>query len=113
VETVSGRRRYLTDINSKNFNARSGAERVAMNAPIQGTGADMIKIAMINIDRRIREDGYKGRMIMQVHDELIFDVPKTELEALQKMVVHEMQTALPLSVPVKVEAGSGPNWAEC
>ncbi len=113
VETVSGRRRYLADIRSKNFNARNAAERVATNAPIQGTSADMIKIAMIRIDKRMKDEGYAARMIMQVHDELIFDVPKEELEKLRELVLTEMEYALPLSVPVLVEAGWGDNWNEC
>jgi DNA polymerase-1 len=113
VETVSGRRRYLPDINSRNFNARNGAERVATNAPIQGTSADMIKIAMINIQRRLKTEGYKTCMIMQVHDELVFDVPKTELERVDQMVQTEMINALPLDVPVVVETGHGANWNEC
>lgn len=113
VETVSGRRRLLPDIRSKNFNVRNAAERVATNAPIQGTSADMIKIAMINIDRRMKQEKLASRMIMQVHDELVFDVPENELETLRELVVHEMQTALPLNVPVLVETGHGKNWNEC
>lgn len=113
VETVSGRRRTLPDIRSKNFNARSAAERVAVNAPIQGTSADMIKIAMINIDKRIKREKLASRMIMQVHDELIFDVPESELETMQKLVHEEMEEALPLKVPVVVETGSGKNWEVC
>ncbi len=113
VETVSGRRRYLADIRSKNFNARNAAERVATNAPIQGTSADMIKIAMIRIDKRMKDEGFAARMILQVHDELIFDVPKNELDRLRELVLAEMENALPLSVPVVVEAGWGDNWNEC
>lgn len=113
VETVSGRRRQLPDINSKNFNMRSGAERVATNAPIQGTSADMIKIAMINIHKRLKDEGLKTDMILQVHDELIFDVPENELEAVETLVTSEMQNALPLNVPVLVESGHGKNWNEC
>ncbi|MGI8906863.1 MAG: DNA polymerase I [Candidatus Sumerlaeaceae bacterium] len=113
VETVSGRRRYLPDINSRNFNARNAAERMATNAPIQGTSADMIKIAMINIHRRLKQEGFRTCMIMQVHDELVFDVPKTELDRLAELVQTEMQNALPLDVPVVVETGAGVNWNEC
>lgn len=113
VETVSGRRRMLPDIRSKNFNARSAAERVAVNAPIQGTSADMIKIAMIRIHNRMREEKLASRMIMQVHDELIFDVPKSELDLMEKLVHEEMEGALPLNVPVLVETGSGINWEVC
>jgi len=113
VETVSGRRRYLPDINSRNFNARNAAERMAINAPIQGTSADMIKIAMISIHRRLKAEGFKSCMILQVHDELVFDVRKDELGRLEALVREEMTGALPLDVPVVVEVASGPNWAVC
>lgn len=113
VETVSGRRRMLPDIRSKNFNARSAAERVAVNAPIQGTSADMIKIAMIRIHNRIQKENLASRMIMQVHDELIFDVPQAELEGMERLVHDEMEAALPLDVPVMVETGHGKNWEVC
>ena len=113
VETVSGRRRYLADINSKNFNARNAAERIAVNAPIQGSSADMIKIAMIRLQKRIEQENLKSRMIMQVHDELIFDVEKSEQDYVKEMVHAEMINALPLSVPVTVESGFADNWAEC
>lgn len=113
VETVSGRRRMLPDIRSKNFNARSASERVAVNAPIQGSSADMIKIAMIGIHNRMKEAGLASRMIMQVHDELIFDVVESELEQMKGLVREEMENALPLKVPVVVEMGTGKNWEVC
>ena len=113
VTTISGRRRYLPDINSRNFNARSAAERVAVNAPVQGSSADMVKLAMIAIHHWLREADLRTTMIMQVHDELIFDVPATELELVTARVCELMRDALPLNVPVTVVAGHGANWAEC
>ncbi len=113
VATVSGRRRYLPDINSRNFNARSAAERVAVNAPIQGSSADMLKIAMIRIHEWLRSSDLRTRMIMTVHDELIFDLPADELPEVEARVREWMESALPLEVPVKVDMGSGTNWAEC
>lgn len=113
VSTVSGRRRYLADINSKNFNARAAAERIAVNAPIQGTSADMIKIAMINVHRELKKRALRTAMIMQVHDELIFDTPMQELDEVKSLVQDLMQSALPLDVPVRVGLHSGKNWAEC
>ncbi|MCX7017986.1 MAG: DNA polymerase I [Candidatus Sumerlaeota bacterium] len=113
VTTIAGRRRYLAGINSSNYNTRSAAERVAVNAPIQGTSADMIKIAMINICRWLKDSDLRARMIMQVHDELIFDVPACELAEVSARVRELMQSALPLAVPVKVDIKTGANWAEC
>lgn len=113
VSTVTGRRRYLADINSRNFNARSAAERVAVNAPIQGSSADMIKIAMIDIHRWLQEGMSRTTMIMQVHDELIFDVPEADLGMVEAEVRRMMEQALPLEVPVLVETGSGKTWADC
>ncbi len=112
VETVLGRRRYLKDINAKNNVVRSAAERNAVNAPIQGSAADIIKVAMINIQNQLEAKNLKSKMLLQVHDELIFDVPKTELEDLKKMVQHEMENAFKLSVPLDVEVGVGNNWLE-
>ncbi len=112
VETLMGRRRYLRDINSANATVRSFAERNAINAPIQGTAADMIKLAMIRIHKRMKEKQYRSRMILQVHDELLFDVHKDELEEMSAMIKQEMQDALPLKVPVIAEAGWGKNWLE-
>jgi DNA polymerase-1 len=112
VETLLGRRRVLRDINSANGTVRSFAERVAINTPIQGTAADMIKMAMINIQNELKSSGLKSRMIMQVHDELVFDVPKNESDQLKELVIKLMSDALPLDVPVLVEAGLGTNWLE-
>ena len=112
VETLMGRRRYLRDINSNNATVRSFAERNAINAPIQGAAADMIKMAMIRIHKRMQEKTYKSKMLLQVHDELLFDVHKDELEEITEMVKTEMQNAMPLNVPVIAEAGTGKNWLE-
>ncbi len=112
VETIMGRRRYLRDINSANATVRGFAERNAINAPIQGSAADMIKIAMINIHNDIRSSSLKSRMLLQVHDELVFDVHNDEKEALEKIVSHRMKTALPLKVPVEIGMGTGKNWLE-
>jgi len=113
VVTLLGRKRPLRDINSKNGMIRSGAERVAINTPIQGTAADLIKIAMINIHKKLKEGNYKSTMILQVHDELVFDAYKPELEKLHKMVVEEMETAIDnLKVPILVEAQTGKDWLE-
>jgi DNA polymerase-1 len=115
VETLKGRRRYLRDINSANFTVRGFAERNAINAPIQGSAADMIKIAMINIFARMENSKsviQKSKMILQVHDELLFDVHKDEVEALKKLVVEEMEKAMQLIVPIKAEVGIGENWLE-
>jgi len=112
VETLLGRRRYIRDIHSANANLRGFAERNAINAPIQGTAADMIKLAMIRIHHEIRRAGWRSRMILQVHDELVFDVWRPELDAVKEMVCREMAGALPLKVPVVVDAGVGENWLE-
>ncbi|WPP53299.1 DNA polymerase I [Catalinimonas niigatensis] len=112
VETVMGRRRYLRDINSRNPTVRGYAERNAINAPIQGTAADMIKIAMVNIHRWMQQEKLKSRMIMQVHDELIFDVHHSETEKVKSAVIDLMKNALPLEVPMEVEADIAKNWLE-
>lgn len=112
VETILGRRRYLRDINSANQTVRGFAERNAINAPIQGSAADMIKIAMNNIFSRMESRQMKSKMILQVHDELVFDVFKNELDDLKPMVEHQMSTALPLKVPVEIGMGTGSNWLE-
>lgn len=112
VETIFGRRRYLPDINSKNGTVRSIAERTAVNAPIQGTSADIIKLAMINTDRRIRQEGLESRMILQIHDELVFDAVASEVERLKKIVTEEMENVTRLSVPLTVECNHGSNWLE-
>ena len=112
VTTVLGRRRYLKDINSQNAVVRGAAERNAVNAPIQGSAADIIKIAMINIHRRMEKENWQSKMLLQVHDELVFDVPKTEVETLSVMVKEEMENAFSLEVPLLVEVGMGENWLE-
>ncbi|MDN6161623.1 MAG: DNA polymerase I, partial [Atopostipes sp.] len=110
VETIYHRRRYLPDINSRNFNIRSFAERTAMNTPIQGSAADIIKVAMIKVAERIEEEELKTNMLLQVHDELVFEVPEEELEELKEIVVETMEHAIDLSVPLKVDGGSGDSW---
>jgi DNA polymerase I len=112
VQTLRGRRRYLPDITSKNQNIRSNAERQAINMPIQGTAADMIKLAMIAIHRGLPSEGLHGRMLLQVHDELVFEIPEGEGEKSSAFIIQAMQTAMPLCVPVKVEVGIGRNWLE-
>ncbi|MDX1911879.1 MAG: DNA polymerase I [Saprospiraceae bacterium] len=113
VETMLGRRRYLRDINSGNGMMRSMSERIAINTPIQGSAADLIKVAMINIREAMRAGGFKSQMILQVHDELVFDVRKDELNELKPLIFEKMTTALPnLKVPILVEIGVGENWLE-
>ncbi len=112
VETVTGRRRYIRDIRSSNATVRGGAERNAINAPIQGTAADMIKIAMVNIHRELTKHRLKTRMLLQVHDELVFDLKKEEEQEVRKLVEDKMKTAIPMEVPIEVEMGAGTNWLE-
>ena len=113
VKTLAGRKRILRDINSRNGLARSNAERMAINTPIQGSAADMIKLAMIAIHDEIQKKNYKSKMIMQVHDELVFDIYKPELKEMTAMIVDKMKNAFPdLSVPIVVEPGTGENWLE-
>lgn len=112
VETVLGRRRYLKDINSRNAVVRGAAERNAVNAPIQGSAADIIKIAMINIHNKLKEGDYKTKMLLQVHDELVFDVYKPELETMKSLIKHEMENAYKLIVPLDVDFDIGDNWLE-
>ncbi|MEM7484080.1 MAG: DNA polymerase I [Bacteroidota bacterium] len=112
VQTVLGRRRYLKDINGSNAVVRGAAERNAVNAPIQGSAADIIKIAMINIHKKLSEGNYKTKMLLQVHDELVFDAYKPELEEVKTMIKTEMENAYSLSVPLDVEVGIGDNWLE-
>jgi DNA polymerase-1 len=112
VKTLMGRKRPIPEINSHNTNIRQQAERLAINTPIQGTAADLIKIAMINIWQRLKERDLKTRMILQIHDELLFEVPETELETAKKLITHEMENALSLLVPLKVDMGWGKNWAK-
>ncbi|RYY62748.1 MAG: DNA polymerase I, partial [Chitinophagaceae bacterium] len=114
VQTVLGRKRWLRDINSANFTVRALAERNAINSPIQGTAADMIKLAMVNVHNAFKKHGFRSRMILQVHDELVFDVVKEELELVQPVILEAMQSAmvLPNDIPVIAEVGSGTNWLE-
>ncbi|MDP3945605.1 MAG: DNA polymerase I [Lutibacter sp.] len=112
VETILGRRRYLKNINSQNAIVRSGDERNAVNAPIQGSAADIIKIAMINIHKMLKKGNYKSKMLLQVHDELVFEVHKEELSALKSKIKQEMEHAYTLAVPLIVELGEGENWLE-
>lgn len=112
VQTVLGRRRYLKDINSANAVVRGAAERNAVNAPIQGSAADIIKIAMINIHKKLTHENWKSKMLLQVHDELVFDVHNSELEKIKSMIKHEMENAFKLIVPLEVEIGEGKNWLE-
>jgi len=112
VETILGRRRYLRDINSQNATTRGFAERNAINAPIQGSAADMIKIAMINIHRWMKQEKVKSKMILQVHDELVFDVHKTEEELMKKHIPEFMKTAILLDVPMEIGLGFGQNWLQ-
>jgi DNA polymerase I len=112
IETMLGRRRYLRDINSRNANVRNFAERIAINAPIQGSAADMIKVAMININNELRKHKFKSKMTLQVHDELVFDVHKSEIDKIKELVHEKMTHAIELSVPIEVETGIGSNWLE-
>lgn len=112
VETVLKRRRYLKDINSRNAIVRGAAERNAVNAPIQGSAADIIKLAMINIQNRFEQEKFKSKMLLQVHDELVFDIHKEELEIIQPIIKSEMENAYTLTVPLDVELGLGSNWLE-
>ena len=110
VETLFGRRRYLPELKSGNFNMRAFGERVARNMPIQGTAADIIKIAMIRVSRRLEREGLKARLILQVHDELIVECPPEEEGQVKELLTQEMEGAVNLSVPMLAEAGCGRTW---
>ncbi len=112
VQTILGRRRYLKDINSANAVVRGAAERNAVNAPIQGSAADIIKIAMINIHNKLTSENWKSKMLLQVHDELVFDVHLSEVDKIQPMIKHEMENAFAMDVPLEIEMGLGANWLE-
>ncbi len=113
VSTLYGRRRYLPDLKSSNYNVRSGAERIALNTPIQGTAADIIKLAMVNTARELKRQGLKTRLILQVHDELIMEAPADEAERAMELLKTCMEGALDLPVPLLSEAKMGGNWNEC
>jgi len=112
VKTLFGRVRPIPDINSKNANLRGFAERTAVNTPLQGTAADLIKLAMIRIDRELQDRGLKSRMTLQVHDELVFEVPNAEIDQMKSLVREQMEQVHPLAVPLLVEIGVGPNWRD-
>jgi DNA polymerase-1 len=112
AKTIMGRRRYLPDINSHNGTVRAFAERNAVNAPIQGSAADIMKLAMVQVHRRMKAEGLQAKMILQVHDELNFTCPPEEHERLEKLVKEEMQRAAELTVPLVADAGWGKNWLE-
>jgi DNA polymerase I len=110
AETMHGRKRFLPDINSTNRTIKAMAERVAINSPIQGTAADIIKIAMVNIDKRLSVEKLQSKMILQVHDELIFDVPEAEIQMMEELITNEMENAVKLQIHLKVDSGIGENW---
>src|SRR2546425_6107996 len=112
VATLLGRRRYLPDLRSNNPVARNAAERMAMNAPVQGTASDMIKIAMVHVHAALRDRGLRARMLLQVHDELLFEAPPEEVPAVKALAVELMEAALPLDVPIVVDVKAGPDWSE-
>ena len=112
VETIMGRKRYLKDINSRNAVVRGYAERNAINAPIQGSAADIIKKAMIEVHEAMSQANLKSKMLLQVHDELVFDVHLSELETVQKLVKSKMEGALEISVPLEIDMGKGENWLQ-
>jgi DNA polymerase-1 len=110
TETILGRRRYLPDLNSENRQQREMAERMALNAPIQGSAADIMKVAMLNVARRVNAEGLKSRLLLQVHDELIFEIAKGEADQLSALVKEEMGNAVALSLPLDVNIGIGKSW---
>ena len=112
VQTQTGRRRYLRDINSRSRSLANAAERLAQNTPVQGTAADMLKLAMIKVHRALRAGDFKTKMLLTVHDEIVFDMPKAEEDSVKPVIEDAMRTALPMKVPVKVEMGTGSNWLE-
>ena len=112
VETILGRRRYLKDINSSNSVVRGHAERNAVNAPIQGSAADVIKVAMINIHEGMKKHKFQSKMLLQVHDELVFDAHKSEVDKLTTFIKEKMESAIKLSVPLEVEIDTGDNWLQ-
>ncbi len=113
VETIFGRRRYIPELQSKNPSQRAFGERVATNSPIQGSAADIIKLAMIRLHDALRDRGWSARMLLQVHDELVLEAPPEEMEDVQRLVREEMEGVVQLDVPIVVDAGLGTNWYEC
>ena len=117
VSTILGRRRLITDVRDQDSltskRQRNLSERIAINTVIQGSAADLIKIAMINVLNQLQTGNWKARLLLQIHDELVFECPEDELTALQEMVVQEMESAAELEVPLKVDVKTGPNWADC
>ena len=111
-ETLLGRKRPIVELSSKNYNLRSFGERVAMNTPIQGSAADIIKIAMVNVDKRLRSSDMKSRLILQVHDELLIEAAKEEESEVYDILKEEMMNAMKLSVPLEIDVHSGNNWYE-
>jgi len=112
VQTILDRRRTIPEINSSNRNLREAAERMAINMPVQGTSADIIKVAMVRLDEEMIKRHLKSKLLLQVHDELIFEVPEDELEEMKKLVPHIMSTSLKLSLPLKVDVKTGKNWGQ-
>jgi DNA polymerase-1 len=111
VETILGRRRYVPDLSSRNHNLRQGAERIAVNTPIQGSAADLIKLAMLKLQASLKAAKLQTRILLQVHDELVLEAPDGELEAAQTIVRHDMENALALRVPLKVSVSVGQDWS--
>jgi len=112
VRTLAGRPRPLPDINNRNRTVKAGVERVAVNTPIQGSGADIVKKAMLAVDRRLRDEGLAGRLILQVHDELILECPEEEVDRVRALVMEEMSTVVTLSVPLRVSVETGERWGD-
>ncbi|PIX27478.1 MAG: DNA polymerase I, partial [Chloroflexi bacterium CG_4_8_14_3_um_filter_45_15] len=112
VQTVIGRRRFIPEINSPNRQVREAAERMAINAPVQGTSADIIKVAMINLYREMKKRSFKSKMLLQIHDELLFEVPQEETEDMKSLVAKIMPEAIKLGVPLKIDVKIGKNWGE-
>ena len=112
VKTLFGRRRVINEIRASNYMVRSFGERAAMNMPLQGSSADIIKLAMINVHKQLKEQGFKAKLVLQVHDELVIDSPKDEAEAVAKLLKREMENAVSLAVPLTVELGVGESWFE-
>ena len=112
VETLMGRRRYLPEVNSSNFNTRGAAERMAINMPIQGTAADIMKLAMVRVQHRLDAEGMRTKMLLQVHDELVFETPQEEMDALKELLFDEMPAAMDLDVTLKVDAKWADNWGD-